>query len=167
MWPRTFGKTDEMVFLGREISETRNYSEKIAEEIDDEVRRFIEEAQERARQLLRDKRDVLEKLVTVLMEVETLEGETLTRLLKSDPNEPWPPSDLEKKNDPPAATPTEESHAGRCSNRSHPRALPGKAATRAGRTQANLTSPPARLHLHGDGSSGSRSSGICCEGRAD
>ncbi|MEO8539218.1 MAG: ATP-dependent zinc metalloprotease FtsH [bacterium] len=105
--PRTFGKTDEMVFLGREISETRNYSEKIAEEIDDEVRRLIEEAQERARQLLREKRPILEKLVTVLMEVETLEGETLKRLLASDPNEPWPPSDLEQKNDPPAATPTE------------------------------------------------------------
>ncbi len=105
--PRTFGKSEEMIFLGREISETRNYSEKIAEEIDDEVRRFIEQAQERARQLLRDKRPMLEKLVTVLMEVETLEGETLKRLLNSDPNEPWPPADLEQKNDPPAATPTE------------------------------------------------------------
>ena len=107
--PRTFGKTDEMVFLGREISETRNYSEKIAEEIDDEVRRLIEEAQERARQLLRDKRPILEKLVTVLMEVETLEGPTLKRLLGSDPNEPWPPSDMEQSNEPPAATPTEDS----------------------------------------------------------
>jgi cell division protease FtsH len=107
--PRTFGKTDEMVFLGREISETRNYSEKIAEEIDDEVRRLIEEAQERARQLLRDKRPILEKLVTVLMEVETLEGPTLKRLLASDPNEPWPPSDMEQSNEPPAATPTEDS----------------------------------------------------------
>jgi cell division protease FtsH len=107
--PRTFGKTDEMVFLGREISETRNYSEKIAEEIDDEVRRLIEEAQERARQLLRDKRPILEKLVTVLMEVETLEGPTLKRLLASDPNEPWPPSDMEQSNEPPAPTPTEDS----------------------------------------------------------
>jgi len=106
--PRTFGKTEEMVFLGREIAETRNYSEKIAEEIDDEVRRLIEEAQERARQLLRDKRPILEKLVGVLMEVETLEGETLQRLLKSDPNEPWPPSDLEQKNEPTAPAPTEE-----------------------------------------------------------
>jgi len=106
--PRTFGKTEEMVFLGREIAETRNYSEKIAEEIDDEVRRLIEEAQERARQLLREKRPILEKLVSVLMEVETLEGETLHRLLSSDPNEPWPPSDLEPKNEPPAAAPSEE-----------------------------------------------------------
>jgi hypothetical protein len=56
--------------------------------------------------LLRDKRPILEKLVTVLMEVETLEGETLKRLLGSDPNEPWPPSDLQQS-EPPAATPTE------------------------------------------------------------
>ena len=107
--PRTFGKTEEMVFLGREIAETRNYSEKIAEEIDDEVRRLIEEAQERARALLREKRDVLEKLVAVLMEVETLEGETLTRLLSSDPNDPWPPSDLEQKNQTPQPPAAEES----------------------------------------------------------
>ena len=104
--PRTFGKTDEMVFLGREISETRNYSEKIAEEIDDEVRRLIEEAQERARQLLRERRPILEKLVAVLMDVETLEGETLKRLLSSDPKDPWPPSDLQQS-EPPAPTPTE------------------------------------------------------------
>ena len=106
--PRTFGKTEEMVFLGREIAETRNYSEKIAEEIDDEVRRLIEEAQERARQMLRDKRDILEKLVNVLMEVETLEGETLTRLLSSDPKEPWPPTDLESKNQAPPPPAVEE-----------------------------------------------------------
>jgi cell division protease FtsH len=105
--PRTFGKTEEMVFLGREISETRNYSEKIAEEIDDEVRRLIEEAQERARNVLKEHRDVLDKLAGVLLEVETLEGETLTRLLNSDPNEPWPPADL-KKDEPPATPPAAE-----------------------------------------------------------
>ena len=99
--PRTFGRSDDLVFLGREISETRNYSEKIAEEIDDEVRRLIEDAQSRARDILREKRDVLEKLATVLLEVETLEGEELTRLLESDPAEPWPPEDLKKQDEPP------------------------------------------------------------------
>ncbi len=95
--PRTFGRSEELVFLGREISETRNYSEKIAEEIDEEVRRLIEEAQERARNILRERRPLLDKLAGVLLEVETIEGETLTRLLNSDPNEPWPPSDLPEK----------------------------------------------------------------------
>jgi cell division protease FtsH len=100
--PRTFGRSEELVFLGREISETRNYSEKIAEEIDDEVRRLIEEAQERARNVLREHRALLDKLATVLLEVETLEGETLNRLLNSDPNEPWPPADTPRKEEPPA-----------------------------------------------------------------
>ncbi|HKS90425.1 MAG TPA: ATP-dependent zinc metalloprotease FtsH [Tepidiformaceae bacterium] len=106
--PRTFGKSDEMVFLGREISETRNYSEKIAEEIDDEVRRLIEEAQERARHILREHRDLLDKLATVLLDVETLEGDELTRLLNSDPNEPWPPPGMEKKEPAPPPPPTPE-----------------------------------------------------------
>ncbi|MFN0148403.1 MAG: ATP-dependent zinc metalloprotease FtsH [Dehalococcoidia bacterium] len=106
--PRTFGRSEELVFLGREISETRNYSEKVAEEIDDEVRRLIEEAQERARTILRERRPLLDKLANVLMEVETLDGETLTRLLNSDPNEPWPPSDLRKDDTPPPPKPIDE-----------------------------------------------------------
>ena len=107
--PRTFGKTEEMIFLGREIAETRNYSEKIAEEIDDEVRRLIEEAQERARNILRERRAVLDKLATALLDVETLEGERLTRLLNSDPNDPWRPEDYEdQRRDPTPKPPSEE-----------------------------------------------------------
>jgi cell division protease FtsH len=103
--PRTFGRSEELVFLGREISETRNYSEKIAEEIDDEVRRLIEEAQERARNVLKERRPLLDKLAAVLLEEETLEGESLTRLLNSDPNEPWPPSDAAPRETPPPPAP--------------------------------------------------------------
>jgi cell division protease FtsH len=106
--PRTFGRSEELVFLGREISETRNYSEKIAEEIDDEVRRLIEEAQEQARSILRERRGILDKLATVLLEVETLEGDTLTRFLDSDPNEPWPPPDLQERKDPQPPKPADE-----------------------------------------------------------
>jgi cell division protease FtsH len=99
--PRTFGKTDDMVFLGREISETRNYSEKVAEGIDEEVRQLIVDAQERARSVLSEHKSLLDKLATALLEVETIEGEALTRLLNSDPNEPWPPEDM-KEEEPPA-----------------------------------------------------------------
>ena len=106
--PRTFGRAEELVFLGREISETRNYSEKIAEEIDDEVRRLIEEAQERARAVLKEHRDLLDKLANVLLEEETLEGETLKRLLNSNPQDPWPPSDLPKKGEPTTTPPPTE-----------------------------------------------------------
>jgi cell division protease FtsH len=108
--PRTFGRSEELVFLGREISETRNYSEKIAEEIDDEVRRLIEDAQERARNILREHRDLLDKLANVLLEVETVEGEQLARLLRSDPKEQWPPADMQQPRDqgPTAPPPPEE-----------------------------------------------------------
>ena len=103
--PRTFGKTDEMIFLGREIAETRNYSEKIAEQIDEEVRALIQDAQERARTVLREHEDLLTKLATVLLEVETIEGEPLARLLDSDPNESWPPADLKEKDPPKPSEP--------------------------------------------------------------
>ncbi|MGI8925926.1 MAG: ATP-dependent zinc metalloprotease FtsH [Tepidiformaceae bacterium] len=123
--PRTFGRSEELVFLGREISETRNYSEKIAEEIDDEVRRLIEEAQERARNLLKEQRPLLDKLALVLLEVETLEGDTLKRLLNSDPSEPWPPSDLAKNDDSAPNAPAAEEPSRRPSY--EPKPAPGLA----------------------------------------
>jgi cell division protease FtsH len=113
---RTFGKTEELVFLGREISETRNYSEKVAEEIDDEVRALVEEATARARVVLTEHRDLLDKLATILLDVETLEGDELTRLLNSDPKEVWVPA--AKKAEPgkqakpeTASVPDEPAHA--------------------------------------------------------
>jgi cell division protease FtsH len=90
--PRTFGQKEELIFLGREISEQRDYSEKVAEEIDDEVRRIIDRAHDLARQLLRDNRDKLEKLAQKLIEVETLEGEQLKTLLESPMDGDTPPA---------------------------------------------------------------------------
>ena len=52
--PQTFGEKEELVFLGREIGEQRNYSEEVAEAIDAEVRRLVEEAHQRAREILTD-----------------------------------------------------------------------------------------------------------------
>ena len=106
--PRTFGKNDEMVFLGNTISDSRNYSEKIAEQIDDEVRSIIAEAHTRATELLTKHRDLLDKLVDVLMEEETMEGEHLTRLLDSNPEDPWPPDDLKPKDPGPTSPPEDE-----------------------------------------------------------
>jgi len=79
--PRTFGHKEELIFLGREISEQRDYSEKIAEEIDDEVRRIVDHAHETARRIIRDNRAKLNQLAKKLMEVETLEGDTLIALM--------------------------------------------------------------------------------------
>jgi cell division protease FtsH len=81
--PRTFGRKEEMVFLGREISEQRNYSEKVAEEIDDEVRRIVDRAYETSRKTLTENRGKLDTVVKVLLEEETIEGEALQAILSA------------------------------------------------------------------------------------
>jgi len=94
--PRTFGRRDSMVFLGRDIAEQRDYSERTAEEIDEEVRRIVEEAHERCREVLREHRAKLDELAEALIELETIEGDDLQRLLgpaegREPPPEPAPP----------------------------------------------------------------------------
>ena len=79
--PRTFGRKEELVFLGREISESRNYSEKVAEEIDEEVRQIVEGAYHTAKKLLGENRDKLDTIVKVLLEEETIEGDVLMGVL--------------------------------------------------------------------------------------
>ena len=71
----TFGQKEELIFLGREISEQRDYSEATAQQIDSEVRGFIEEAHDRAEQVLTEHRDKLVAVATRLIEVETLDAE--------------------------------------------------------------------------------------------
>ncbi len=71
--PLTFGDREEMVFLGREIAEQRNYSEEVAEEIDEEVRRIIETAYDRARAILITYRAKLDAVAQRLIEIETLD----------------------------------------------------------------------------------------------
>jgi cell division protease FtsH len=93
--PRTFGNKQELVFLGREIGEQRNYSEKVAEEIDDEVRRLIDHAYQTARTLLVENKDRLDKLVKVLLDVENIEGDDLKRVLDGfDVEPPAPPAPM-------------------------------------------------------------------------
>ena len=79
--PRTFGKVQEMVFLGREISEERDYGDKIAEEIDDEVRILIKLAYERAQEILVTNKPKLVLLSEYLIEHETISGDNMARLL--------------------------------------------------------------------------------------
>ena len=79
--PRTFGRKEEMIFLGREISETRNYSEKVAEEIDEEVRQIIDKAYHASKKLITDHRDRLDTIVKSLLEEETIEGDALSAVL--------------------------------------------------------------------------------------
>ena len=73
------------------------------------MRELIDEAHVVATRILNEHRPLLEKLAGVLMEVETLEGDTLKRLLDSDPTEPWPPADMEPpKPDAPVPPPSAE-----------------------------------------------------------
>lgn len=79
--PMTFGEKQELVFLGKEIGEQREYSEKVAQEIDEEVRKIIQQAYEKAKEILRTHRSKLDRLAQALMEKETLEGEELKAYL--------------------------------------------------------------------------------------
>jgi len=81
--PLTFGRRQEQVFLGRDISQDRNYSEAIAFSIDKEARRMIDEAYSKARELLKKNMDKLHLVAKTLMEKETLEAEEFSRLMKS------------------------------------------------------------------------------------
>jgi cell division protease FtsH len=75
--PRTFGHKEEMVFLGREISEQRDYSEEVARQIDEEVQAIIEGAHQTATKVLTDNKKQLTKLAEKLIAQETLEGKDL------------------------------------------------------------------------------------------
>jgi cell division protease FtsH len=85
--PRTFGRREELVFLGREIAEQRNYSEKVAEEIDEEVRRIVDRAYQSARKVLVEKRAKLDQIARHLIEVETVDGEALAALFAAPVDE--------------------------------------------------------------------------------
>ena len=91
--PLTFGHKEEMVFLGREISEQRNYSEKIAQQIDEEVRNIIQHAHEVAKMILTENKPKLVQIAEKLLAQETLEGEELETLF----NQLIPPPPLEAK----------------------------------------------------------------------
>jgi cell division protease FtsH len=79
--PIQLGDVQEMVFLGREISEQRNYSEETAREIDAEVKRLVEVAHERARLILENNLELLHELADRLLEIETIGGEELRSIL--------------------------------------------------------------------------------------
>jgi cell division protease FtsH len=88
--PRTFGHKEEMVFLGREISEQRDYSDKVAEMIDDEVYGIIQDAQRAAEELLAKNRDRLVLLAEKLISQETLEGKELESIFAEIAPQPAP-----------------------------------------------------------------------------
>jgi len=82
--PISFGEREELIFLGKEISEQRNYSEKVAVLIDKEVEKFIKEAEKKANQILRKRKKLLEKIAKTLITKETIEKEEFDRLINDE-----------------------------------------------------------------------------------
>lgn len=80
--PITFGKKEEQIFLGRDFTQTKDYSEQTAIEIDSEVRRILRDAYERAKRLLRLNLDILHRMAAVLLEKEVLDGPEIDELLR-------------------------------------------------------------------------------------
>jgi cell division protease FtsH len=121
--PRVLGRNHDLPFLGREMAAEPDYSEEMAREIDEEIRRVIEHAHERAKQVLRDHFDQLHQLSLILIERETIDKDQFERLLAGEPEE----SVFAEE---PALTPPEETDAERKptpSPKPKPFPLPGAA----------------------------------------
>jgi cell division protease FtsH len=109
--PRLLGRNHDMPFLGRDMGSEPDYSEEIAREIDDEIRRVIEEAHERARVVLREHMDELHRISALLIERETIDKEQFERLLAGEtpesvfPEEQKAPPDEKKPERKPRAEP--------------------------------------------------------------
>jgi cell division protease FtsH len=82
MGPLTFGKREEQIFLGREISKTHDYSEETAVRIDQETKKFITDNNDRARHLLVARKDTLLKIADELLVREVLDADQVSRLVK-------------------------------------------------------------------------------------
>jgi cell division protease FtsH len=129
--PRTFGHDQSQPFLGREFSATADYSEEIAREIDDEIRRIVEEAHQTARQVLTDRRDDLERLSLLLLEHETLEREQFEALLAGGTQEEVFGAPEPQEQQPPAP-PVEAERRPVTEPRPRPQPRPGLAAEMRG-----------------------------------
>jgi ATP-dependent metalloprotease FtsH len=108
--PLTFGKKEEMVFLGKEIATHKDYSEQTAEQIDKEVRLIVERAYNQALALLRDNLDKLHLVGKTLLEREVIDGDQLNRLLRGEKLEPLPPVVTDQET--PAAEETQVAKSG-------------------------------------------------------
>jgi cell division protease FtsH len=84
MGPLTFGKKEEQIFLGREISQHRDYSENTAIQIDEEVKQLVAGAHEQARDILTESLDTLHRLAGLLLEREVLDSEEIDAIIRGE-----------------------------------------------------------------------------------
>jgi cell division protease FtsH len=124
--PRVFGHDRGQPFLGREFSAEPDYSDEIAREIDDEIRRIVEDAHQTAKDLLTEKRTELDRISKILLERETIDAEQFVALLSGAPeDEAFPPDEEESAQ--PAEPAPEPEPAQREGPRPMPRPRPGYA----------------------------------------
>lgn len=88
--PITFGKGEEQIFLGKELSRPKDYSEETAVEIDNEIRRIVGENYTKAKAVLEENIDLLHKLTEVLLDKEVLDGKELDELVKEFKSKDFP-----------------------------------------------------------------------------
>jgi cell division protease FtsH len=119
--PRVLGRNHDMPFLGREMGNEPDYSEEVAREIDDEIRRIIEEGHDLATRVLREHIDDLHRISQILISRETIDREQFERLLAGEQEDAvFPPAEVE-----PEPTPEPER---RPAPKPRPFPLPGGAA---------------------------------------
>ena len=96
-----YGEDNDYVFLGKEMIRSKDYSENTAQEIDEEVKRLIDEGYQRANQIITDNRDKLEIIANSLLEYETLDGSQVADIVKTGsftpPSPPQDPTPSEKE----------------------------------------------------------------------
>jgi len=90
--PLTFGKKEEQIFLGREISQHRDFSEDTAIKIDQEVKRLVSEQYDRAKQIITENHETMVRLSEILLERESLDGVQIRRIVANLPLDDEPPS---------------------------------------------------------------------------
>jgi cell division protease FtsH len=103
--PRTLGRNHDMPFLGRDMGAEPDYSDEVAREIDDEIRRIVEDAHEQAKKVLMDHMDELHRISQLLIERETIDKDQFERLLAGEPEEsvfaePEPAKEAEPRKEP-------------------------------------------------------------------
>ncbi|HSD24018.1 MAG TPA: ATP-dependent zinc metalloprotease FtsH [Solirubrobacterales bacterium] len=123
--PRVFGHDRSQPFLGREFSAEPDYSDEIAREIDDEVRRIVEDAHQTSKDILSEHREQLDTISKILLDRETIEADEFIALLEGKPEDQVFADEEEAQ--PPEAPPVEEKGTAREGPKPRPRPRPGLA----------------------------------------
>jgi len=106
--PVVYGQREEEIFLGREITRRKDYSERTAELIDQEIKALIEEAERTAERLLKENEDKLHAVAQALLEYEVLDGEQIDRILRGEPLHKSKPGRTSSSKEPPVPTAASE-----------------------------------------------------------